>query len=118
MWIFLNNSYLSIVRHRDEPDQLLVRARNNGDIEAVFPRAIVKITPQADYLFRAVIDESLVAATIKTAILDIDYDNFKDSIADARYHDTCLNVWLTMSAHQRNETYQRNRINHAKKKKK
>jgi len=117
MWIFLNNAYLSIVRHRDLPCQLLVRARNNGDIEATFPEAVIEITPRADYLFRAVVHESLVAATIKMAILDIDYDNFKGSISDGEYHDACLSVWATMNAYQREGTYQRSRKYHAKKKK-
>ena len=37
MWIFLSDSFLSIVAHRDKPGVLLVRARRAGDIEAVFP---------------------------------------------------------------------------------
>ena len=117
MWIFLNNAYLSIVRHRDQPNHLLVRARNSGDIEAVFPQAEVKITPHGDYLFRAVVDESLVAAAIKASILNIDYDNFKGSIVDDRYHDACMRVWLIMNAYQREGTYQRSKKYHAKKKK-
>ena len=39
MWIFQNDSFLSIVAHRDKPGMLLVRARKAGDIEAVFPEA-------------------------------------------------------------------------------
>lgn len=102
MWIFLNNAYLSIVRHRDRSGCLLVRARNKGDIEAVFPRAVVKLTPKGDYFYRATIDESLVAVTIKNAILDINYDNFKNSIPSTShdYHDACMNVWVTMNAYQ------------------
>jgi len=116
MWIFLNNAYLSIVRHRERPDHLLVRARNHGDIEATFPDAIVKITPHADYLFRAVIHEPLVAAVIKHAILNIDYDNFKNSIIDHRYHNACMETWVVMNDYQREGTYQRDRKHHAKKK--
>jgi len=100
MWIFLNNAYLSIVRHRDQPDYLLVRARNEGDIEATFPYAFVNKTPQADYLFRAIIHESEVADAICGAIVDIDYDNFKNSIPDPRYYLTCSSIWLLMNTYQ------------------
>jgi len=117
MWIFLNNAYLSIVGHREQPDMLLVRARNLGDIEAVFPKAVVLTTPHADYLFRAVIHRAEVKEVIAAEIFDIDYDNFKNSIVDDRYHDACMNVWVTMNGYQRAETYQRSRKHHAKKKK-
>jgi hypothetical protein len=102
MWIFLNNAYLSIVRDRDQPNYLLVRARNEGDIEAIFPAADVIKGAGTDYLFRTVIHESLVATAIKYAILDINYGNFKDSIpaTSPKYHDACLNVWVTMHSYQ------------------
>ena len=116
MWIFLNNAYLSIVRHRERPDHLLVRARNNGDIQAVFPQAEVDITPHADYLFRAVISEDEVINAISWEVSEIDYDNFKNSIVDQRYHDACMGVWVTMNDYQREGTYQRDRKHHAKKK--
>jgi len=111
MWIFLNNAYLSIVRHRDLPDQLLVRARYKEHIKAAFPHASVIETPDADYLFRAVVHEAAVADAICGAIMDIDYDNFKNSIPDDRYHTACLNVWTTMY------TYQQRGSRNAKKKK-
>ncbi len=112
MWVFLNNAYLSIVRHRDQPSHLLVRARNKGDIEAVFPYVSTYTDPSADYLFRAIIHEHEVADAIKEAVLDIDYDNFKNSITNDEYHVACLRVWATMNAYQQDGAY------HAKKKKK
>jgi hypothetical protein len=42
MWIFLNDSFLSIVANRELAGVLLVRARKEGDIEAVFPDATVR----------------------------------------------------------------------------
>lgn len=116
MWIFLSNSYLSIVRHRDQPDHLLVRARNKGDIEAVFPYAFVETTPTGDYLFRAVISESEVADVIKKSVLDIDYDNFKNSIHNSRFYSACLKVWFTMNNYQRTVSLP-DGIYHAEKKK-
>lgn len=50
MWVFLNNSFLSIVAHRDKPDVLIVRARRAGDIEAIFPQAATWQDPEARLL--------------------------------------------------------------------
>ncbi len=36
MWIFLNNSFLSIVENRDNKEELLVRSRIKGDIYKKF----------------------------------------------------------------------------------
>ena len=34
MWVFLNNSFLSIVENRNNKDELLVRSRIKGDVES------------------------------------------------------------------------------------
>ena len=60
MWIYLNNSFLSIVAHNDKPEHMHVRGRRRGDIEAVFPKANVTDTPDRDYAFRADISRSTV----------------------------------------------------------
>ena len=39
MWIVLNKSFLSIVKNRNNENELLVRARAKGDIEKVFEKA-------------------------------------------------------------------------------
>ena len=53
MWIMLNNAFLSIVQNRNNKDELLVRARIEGDIERVFPEANSFQDEQADYKYRA-----------------------------------------------------------------
>ena len=97
MWIFMSDSFLSIVAHRTKPQILLVRARVKGDIERVFPSAKVQRTPNADYLYRAEVNAGKVGARIAESIVDIDYDNFKNSIRDADRHDACMEVWSTMN---------------------
>lgn len=52
MWIMLNNAFLSIVENRNNKDELLVRARIEGDIERVFPEADSFQDEQADYKYR------------------------------------------------------------------
>lgn len=53
MWIFLNDSFLSIVQKPGDRDHITVRARLRGDIEAVFPDAAVIEGAGTDYRFRA-----------------------------------------------------------------
>ena len=36
MWIFLKDSFFSVVAHRERPKHVMVRARYSGDISRVF----------------------------------------------------------------------------------
>lgn len=100
MWIMLNNAFISVVDKAPNPDQLVVRARVEGHIEAVFPKAEVIHDASGDYLFRAFIDRVDVADAMFKAVMDINYPNFKNSIKDNRYHDACSRVWGVMSGLQ------------------
>lgn len=80
MWVYLTDALLSIVAHRDRPGELLVRARFDGDIEAVFPGAAVIETPDADYRFRATVPRDVVAQAIAARVTAIDYPNFKGTL--------------------------------------
>src|SRR5215831_4091688 len=53
MWLFAKHGFFSIVEHRADPRNLLVRARVKGDIEHYFLDAKVTQTDAADYLYRA-----------------------------------------------------------------
>lgn len=100
MWIFSKDVFLSIVEDADQPTWLLVRARVKGDIEKVFPDAIVKRTPNADYRFRTTLDRDTVANAVNDAILDIDYGNFKNAVTDKRRKVPYTRVWFEMSEMQ------------------
>jgi hypothetical protein len=100
MWIFLSNSFLSIVAHRDNPSLLLVRARHKDDITREFPHAAVSETPSADYRYRAELPRHEVSAAIQAAIEDIGYSNFKDSVVEGARHEAYMQVWRVMSALQ------------------
>jgi len=99
MWIFTSHGMLSIVAHRDRPDYLLVRAREPGVIEAIFPDAKVKRTPNADYRYRAAIPRGHVAVVFGNKLFKLDYTNFKASIPASKqaYHDACMDVWTRMT---------------------
>lgn len=98
MWLMLSNSFLSIVDKVEPPDpsQLLVRARVAGDIERVFPDAVVTHTPRADYAYRATLPRAAIAVALADAIGRITYSNFKDSVADQQRHDAYLECWNAM----------------------
>ena len=103
MWIFLNHAFLSIVNKGGDGSTLLVRARREGDIERVFPKAKVELTPHNDYRFRARIDREAVALAMAEAVRAITYGNFKGSVKEQARHDAYMEVWSTMHDFQRKD---------------
>jgi hypothetical protein len=97
MWVMFSDCFLSIVSKDCEPNELLVRARREGDIERVFPEAEIKRDTKADYLFRAVIPRQTVALAIAERVDDIDYPNFKDSVTDDALHRGYMATWFAMA---------------------
>ena len=112
MWIFLNNSFISIVEYQpaqeDVRDHLLVRARANGDIEAFLLGASTEKAKDwtrecsvftdnaADYHYRLIAPKWLVAECLVTQVGNIDYPNFKNSVSDSERHDAYMSVWSAM----------------------
>ncbi|MCS6810079.1 MAG: hypothetical protein NZ694_02270 [Tepidimonas sp.] len=96
MWICLNDAFLSIVAKDCPPDSLLVRARRKGDIERVFPGYPVRESLHTDYRYRAVVPREVVAETIAQRLREVDYGNFKASVADDDLHDAYARVWGVM----------------------
>lgn len=110
MWIFTTAGFVSIVHKDCSPDELMVRAREEGVIEALFPGAQVKKTVGVDYLYRAAISRTTVAHTIGGLLYELDYSNFKDSIAvpGKKYKGACMKVWHVMADTQRIPPYSSN----------
>lgn len=98
MWVFSKDVFLSVVAIKDDPIRLMVRARIRGDIEKVFPlyAGRVRMTPNSDYRFRAMIPRSEVSCVMAKMVKDIDYINFKDSVTDQRRHWAYSDVWVAM----------------------
>lgn len=97
MWLCLNSAFLSIVYKDCAEDELLIRARRDGDIEKIFPDAKVIRSTDSDYLYRAVVPRSEVATAMATQINNIDYGNFKSSVRDDFLHRAYLGVWQAMA---------------------
>ena len=117
MWLFLSNSFLSIVDPEGAYDgsagpvspTLLVRARIKGDIEAVFPEAKVNETPHRDYRFRAMIDRKTVAAAMAAQVMNLGAGNFKGSVKESARHDAYMGVWVVMNREQERRVARKSR---------
>lgn len=96
MWIFTSDGFISAVQHRDHPQVLIVRARRREHLEAVLPGFSIEQTDNADYRYRTQIEKHSFAHRLAEITLDINYDNFKNSIPDDQYHDACSGVWSVM----------------------
>ena len=96
MWLFVSGGFLSVVAHRTQPGDLLVRARQPDHIHAIFPGAEIVHMPSADYPYRTVVSRDAVQSAIADYVQAMVYDNFKASIDDHEYHHVCLDVWHTM----------------------
>lgn len=108
MWIFLPKSFLSIVDKGDPSGRtLLVRARKAGDIEAVFPDAIVIEGGGTDYAFRARIDREQVAQALADQARAVTYPNFKATVKDDERHLAYMHVWDAMSSYQQGGRHRR-----------
>lgn len=105
MWICLPNAFLSVVSKDCAPDQLLVRARVAGHIEAVFPDADVNQSMATDYRYRAVVSRDLVAAALASQVYGMDYSNFKNEVRDRRLHDAFARIWSVMASLQPTRPY-------------
>ena len=97
MWVFVNDSFVSIVEHDSDATLLQVRARRKVDIKnflgkEIIPTEIIE-TPSADYSFRVFLPRFEVARIVSNKIAQIDYGNFKNSIEDDALHDMAAEVW-------------------------
>ncbi len=102
MWIFLADSFLSIVQPQHNTadarnGRLIVRARVKGDIERVFPTVKGIATKGRDYAFRASIPRIVVADAMHTLVMGITATNFKDTVKEKDRSATYLRVWSVMN---------------------
>ena len=99
MWIFTQRGFLSIVKHADKPNVLIVRSRFQGHIERIFPKAIVEEDAMRDYRYRVELPQREVSKAIGELVLEIKYDNFKNSLDmnDERYFESCVEIYNTVA---------------------
>lgn len=112
MWLYLKTGFYSIVYKRPcKTEELLVRTRCKDDIETLqkllkkefqFDDHIVE-SPKADYAYRMIVPRDKFASFLALAALDLNYDNFKNTIPDKDQlrHDAYLRCWKAMHEWQR-----------------
>ncbi len=85
MWIFTTLGFFSIVQKHGTTN-LTVRARAKSDLDALRENYLPSLSPTVakggtDYPWRATVDHSSFAEALKQMALDVNYDNFKDTVA-------------------------------------
>jgi ADP-ribosylglycohydrolase len=81
MWIASKNGFFSIVQHRDNTEQVLVRARVKKDLAEIFPEDRIVHTPGADYHWRVFATKKEMGEILLRQMVELDYPNFKGKIA-------------------------------------
>jgi hypothetical protein len=101
MWIFTETGFVSAVQHRDNPEYLMVRARDRQSLESLATMISVEIkqTPVADYPYRLVAAKEDFKSWMNDNIDFLGYSNFKNQVAITRgkeYAYALGSVWSTM----------------------
>ena len=97
MWIFLQDSFVTISQDANQRDRFMIRARVAGDIEKFFPKAQVIRMDDADFLFRAFIPKQRVIEVLSSAIGNIEYTSFKGGVKDKCRAWYYAQVWAIMA---------------------
>lgn len=97
MWVFTNQSFLSVVQHRNDSNTLLVRSRIAGDIERAIPTAEVFEGDCCDYRYRAFVPRAAFVEFLDRSVEEIDYVNFKDSVPERKRKAAYMRVWQVMA---------------------
>lgn len=90
MWLMTNFGFFSVVQKKDD-DFLTVRSRIKKDIEDLKENYLPNLGPiihgeGTDYQYRAKVSREDMAYAMEQIVSDIDYPNFKDSVADKLGH--------------------------------
>jgi hypothetical protein len=110
MWLITTTGFYSIVKKPGEK-HLTIRSRVRKDLVALRDKYLQNMgeiarTDNADYRYRARISHAELAAAAAQMVLDIDYDNFKNTVAKVQGHSRAHvygNVWEDLLALNKEE---------------
>lgn len=99
MWVMTTRGFYSAVQHRDEPTQVMIRARCKEDIDA-----LVELIPDAkpyellrsDYAWRIETSQAKWIEALVQMSLEVDYDNFKDAVKSQKHKNAYMDVWFDL----------------------
>jgi hypothetical protein len=94
MWLLTNFGFFSIVQKPDDElaGTLTVRSRATSDLEAMRQKYLpsmgsVVADAGSDYKYRTKVPREALAAAMLQIVMDLNYDNFKDSVAKTQGHE-------------------------------
>ena len=106
MWIMTRGGFVSVVQLHAENDRdtgnsvpedhLMVRSRKKNHLEGLFPGHEIVHTPHRDYAYRTFVSKYDVGDWLTEQVLDIDYDNFKNSVSEKDYKKGLGDCWYGM----------------------
>jgi hypothetical protein len=116
MWLMTKHGFYSIVQK--EPGKYHVRSRERQDLENLvdrvpLPQVEIQETPRRDYAVRMIVDQKIVLTILLFLGNTLDYDNFKDCIADTSdqahkpYHEVWGILAQMLGAYGRSGRFQR-----------
>jgi len=90
MWLITTAGFYSIVQKPGEKD-LTIRSRVKKDLEALRDKYLPDLgeivrNENTDYRYRAKVSHADLAKAVSQIVLDIDYDNFKNTVAKVQGH--------------------------------
>jgi hypothetical protein len=99
MWFCFNDGFISVVESRD-PSILSVRARRRQHLANIFPGENIIETKHSDYRWRVFVSREKMAKIVSDRVMNINYDNFKDSVEDKGLHDLYAGFWVDHNRYQ------------------
>lgn len=110
MWLTTTRGFYSAVQHRDDPNDLLIRARNRDDLVRLCElpgmpgEDMIQDIQPADYPYRITVRRHTWVAHVLPALMnEVDYDNFKNAVKDRmpgpegkRRANIYMRVWSAM----------------------
>jgi 8-oxo-dGTP pyrophosphatase MutT (NUDIX family) len=92
MWLFTTDGFYSIVTAGEFDEEVQVRARAGADLDRLRERWLPELgesvtIPHRDYPWRAFADRRSLADCLSRIALALDYDNFKDAVAEHQSHE-------------------------------
>ena len=103
MFLFTETGLLSVVAHFDNPDVLVVRARDEISLKEPSEAAEVLIvaTPANDYPYRIHVGRDVFAEWLLEQVSSLNYTNYKSHMVQTRGHEfteALHAVWAAMHA--------------------
>ena len=83
MWTFTETGFTSAVQHRDNPDLLVVRARDLLSLEPIvaeFPELEITSSATSDYPHRVIMPKTKYASWLVNSVDTLNYPKFKNRV--------------------------------------